>query len=410
MAAPCAAAGIRVECEPGIRIFLNDRLQGLSTAEAGGLMLPDLAAGTHTLKAVKPGFLPRETTITLAGSEVRNWKIEKFMPLASSSQEDVFAPPPAETKTGTLVLTTLPLVADIRIPALGVEQRKDQEEWRLEAIPAGDYEVRVFGLGSSLSQHVRIAEDATSRFFFDLLAGKVEDLNPAKGTGEPYAVGDFVLVRGGCFQMGDVLGNGQADEQPVHEVCLGAFEIGRHEVTQALWEEVMGSNPSRFKEGGRYPVENVSWDEVQQFIKKLNRETGAFHRLPTEAEWEYACRSGGSEEPYCGGQNPDLYGWHAKNSDGQIHPVGQKQANGLGIHDMSGNVWEWCQDWYGEHAYAAARRNNPSGVATGSYRVIRGGSWSFPTKSLRATGRDRRPPAYGFDFLGFRLVRPAQQR
>lgn len=313
-------------------------------------------------------------------------------------------------KHGTLILRTLPVVTEIEIPELGLNQRKDKEIWKIEAIAAGEYDVRVFAGGKNLSHRVKIVENSTTSLFFDVLSGNVEDMDAPPPPQALSTTEDFVHVEGGCFLMGDIFGNGQDDEQPVHEVCVDDFRIGRYEVAQAQWEEVMGNNPSRSQKGGRYPVENVSWDEVREFIKRLNGKTGRFHRLPTEAEWEYACRSGGREEAYCGGQELDRYAWHRENSARQIRPVGQKQPNGLGIHDMSGNVWEWCQDSYGEDYYRTTPRNNPRGPFSGPYRVIRGGSWSFPALDARAANRDRRNPAYGFDALGFRLVLPPQQR
>jgi formylglycine-generating enzyme len=136
--------------------------------------------------------------------------------------------------------------------------------------------------------------------------------------------------------------------------------FGKYEVTQAQWEAVMGNNPAYFKQCGEScPVESVSWNDVQEFIKKLNQQTGKTYRLPTEAEWEYAARSGGKSEKYSGGNNVDSVAWYNGNSGKQTHPVGRKQPNGLGIYDMSGNVWEWVEDIYSNSAYRAHNRNNP---------------------------------------------------
>jgi len=148
--------------------------------------------------------------------------------------------------------------------------------------------------------------------------------------------------------MGDTFGDGKKDEKPSHKVCVNDFYLGIYEVTQGQWEKVMGNNPSSFKKGNNYPVERVSWEDVQQFIHRLNSQTGRKYRLPTEAEWEYAARSGGKQEKYAGtNQEGELkeYAWFTANSDFQTHPVGQKRPNGLGIYDMIGNVSEWCADW-----------------------------------------------------------------
>jgi len=198
--------------------------------------------------------------------------------------------------------------------------------------------------------------------------------------------------------------NERNNEQPIHRVCLTAYEIGKYEITQDQWEKVMGTNPSKFK-GSNKPVERVSWDDVQYFIRKLNQQTGQHYRLPTEAEWEYACRSGGREQSYCGGNNADSVGWYADNSGKTTHDVGQKQANGLGLYDMSGNVWEWVQDRYAKDYYRNSPTNNPRGPSGGSFRVLRGGSWDRYANGLRSAYRPGNSPDFRYSVLGFRLTR-----
>lgn len=216
----------------------------------------------------------------------------------------------------------------------------------------------------------------------------------------------FVFVKGGCFQMGDTFGDGEADEKPVHEVCVDDFYMGKYEVTQGQWREVMGNNPSYFKNcGDNCPVEQVSWNDVQEFISRLNRKSGTRYRLPTEAEWEYAARSGGRQEKYSGGNDVDTVAWYDGNSGNRTHPVGQKRPNGLGLYDMSGNVWEWCEDWYGTNYYAQSSRNNPKGPSSGSHRVLRGGSWYDNARDTRAADCLVVTPAGRSNFLGFRLLR-----
>jgi len=216
---------------------------------------------------------------------------------------------------------------------------------------------------------------------------------------------EFVAVPGGCFQMGDTFGDGLPIERPEHAVCVDDFLMGKFEVTQAQWERVKGTNPSRFI-GLQNPVENVSWDDIQDFIVELNRLTGKAYRLPTEAEWEYACRSGGKKEKYCGGDDLDALAWDKSNSKKKTHPVGQKKANGLGIHDMSGNVWEWCADWHEKNYYASSPRLNPSGPSSGVSRVFRGGSWDAGQWVARSSSRNGNPPDARSGNLGFRLVLP----
>ena len=200
--------------------------------------------------------------------------------------------------------------------------------------------------------------------------------------------------------------DGDSDEQPIHEVCVKGFEIGVHEVTQDQWKKIMGENPSYFKDcGGDCPVEQVSWDDVQDFIKKLNSKGNTRYRLPTEAEWEYACRSGGQDEKYCGGNNLGELGWYDNNSGRKTHRVGQKKANGLGLYDMSGNVWEWVNDWYGASYYSKSSKLTPLGPSSGSIRVLRGGSWYGYASFSRSAYRNYYSPDYRSSILGFRLSR-----
>jgi formylglycine-generating enzyme required for sulfatase activity len=222
---------------------------------------------------------------------------------------------------------------------------------------------------------------------------------------------EFVLVKGGCYQMGDTFGDGYENERPVHEVCVDDFYIGRFEVTQCQWNMVRGNNPSYYANcGDDYPVEGVSWDDVQQFIRILNKRTGMTYRLSTEAEWEYAARSGGKREKWAGtSSEAELgeYAWYSGTSDSQPHPVGQKKPNGLGIYDMSGNVWEWVQDVYNSKAYASHARNNPVYTGKGVGHVFRGGAWYYNARGVRTTFRDRRTPGIVIrhHLVGFRLAR-----
>lgn len=217
---------------------------------------------------------------------------------------------------------------------------------------------------------------------------------------------EFVRVPGGCFKMGSPANESDrdSDEGPVHEVCVDPFSMGKYEATQGQWHKVMGTNPAKFKHGDNYPVEQVGWNDVQEFIRTLNRQTGKTFRLPTEAEWEYVCRSGGKKEKYCGGDNVDALAWYDKNSGGKTHPVGQKQANNLGLYDMSGNVYEWCQDWYDSGYYGKSPLQNPQGPSSGSNRVGRGGSWFNRPGDVRSAFRGRSDPGYRYNYLGFRLV------
>lgn len=220
----------------------------------------------------------------------------------------------------------------------------------------------------------------------------------------------FVAIQSGCFQMG--CGNWywafncESDEKPVRRICLNPFLIGRYEVTQRQWEVVMGSNPAHAKEcGPDCPVESVSWEDVREFITRLNAlHKGLYRfRLPTEAEWEYAFRSGGHEELFCGSDESSSVAWYLVTSGNRPHPVGTKQPNGLGLFDMSGNVWEWCADYYG--IYASKETLNPKGPSEGSSRVIRGGGWGdHYSRFCRSAFRNEYLPHLKSKFIGFRLV------
>ncbi|MCI5135132.1 MAG: formylglycine-generating enzyme family protein [Candidatus Electrothrix sp. AW2] len=220
---------------------------------------------------------------------------------------------------------------------------------------------------------------------------------------------EFVYVPKGCFLMGS---DNEEDEKPPHDVCLDAFWMGKYEVTQGQWKAVMGDNPAWFKKGDHYPVESVSWDMVQNFIRMLNRQSGKQFRLPTEAEWEYACRGNDGGE-YCGGDDLDALAWYAGNSKDSTQPVGLKRPNGFGLHDMSGNVWEWCADWYKNDYYEdrPIPDNNPQGPSEGPHHVVRGGSWIFIAMGLRSAYRNTAyrnivEPSFLYRNEGFRLVLP----
>ena len=230
---------------------------------------------------------------------------------------------------------------------------------------------------------------------------------------------NMVYVEGGTFMMGaqsDDEGEenydpeADSDEGPVHKVTLSDYHIGETPVIQGLWEAVMGDNPS-CNEGFDYPVDNVSWDDCQDFLKKLNKKLlhqlpqGRKFRLPTEAQWEFAARGGNESEGYlyCGSDDIDDVAWYDDNCDNETHSVMEKEANELGLYDMSGNVWEWCQDWYDDN-YEDEDQYNPKGSKKREYRVRRGGGFDNPSNLCRVTCRFWGESEDGYYYLGLRLV------
>ena len=217
----------------------------------------------------------------------------------------------------------------------------------------------------------------------------------------------MIKVEGSTFSMG-ATSEQEYDafscEKPVHSVTLSDYYIGETEVTQELWEAVMGSNPSYFEGDNQRPVENVSWNDCQKFIKKLNRLTGKEFRLPTEAEWEYAARGGKYSRgyKYSGSNNADEVAWYDSNSGSKTHPVKTKKDNELGLYDMSGNVWEWCNDWWG--CYQSNSQTNPTGPSEGESRVLRGGGWCYFDMGVRVSRRDYLTPGYRHIIIGLRLA------
>lgn len=216
----------------------------------------------------------------------------------------------------------------------------------------------------------------------------------------------MIKVEGGTFQMGATREQGLDDNgaaRPVHSVTLSDYYIGETEVTQALWEAVMGWNPS-WNKGNNLPVEQVSWDACQEFIRKLRNHTGGHFYLPTEAQWEYAARGGNKSRgyKYSGSNTLENVAWYCVPRATPTHPVRTKQPNELGIYDMSGNVHEWCWDWHGN--YSSAVQTNPTGPISGSYRICRGGCSCSDAGRCRVSHRNANKPSYYHNFLGLRLA------
>jgi hypothetical protein len=299
----------------------------------------------------------------------------------------------SEQTTGEAEITSSPSMADIYIDGENV----GQTPMTIGELSFGDHKVRLSKEGCT--------------DYITTLTIKKNEIAKLSGTLErymiPYYVGGISFnmrqVEGGTFMMGTdpMLGESQGDSEPRHEVTISDYQIGETEVTQEMWEAIMGNNPSLSK-GPKKPVENISWNDCQIFLSKLNELTGQQFRLPTEAEWEYAAIGGNKSRgfTFSGSNNEDKVAWHSGNSSGTTHDVKTQKANELGLYDMSGNVWEWCQDWYAEN-YKKAGSNNPKGPASGTSHVTRGGGYYHSCRPVTWRSYDKIPSKGS---LGLRLA------
>ncbi len=227
-------------------------------------------------------------------------------------------------------------------------------------------------------------------------AAEVKEIPPFK----------MIFVQGGCFEMGDFAGVGDPDERPVHEVCVSDYRLAETEVTQELWEAVMGYN-AMGEPDMQKPIARVTWFWATRFLEQLNERTGGFYRLPSEAEWEYAAREGGKEMAWSGTDDDNQlkkYSWFEDNSDGELHRVKEREPNALGFYDMSGNVWEWVDDYFGFDFYKESPKADPYGPDSANWKVIRGGSYVETPHRTRTTYRHAFEPTRSSHGLGFRLA------
>ena len=289
-----------------------------------------------------------------------------YREITSDRPKQSYAISAPEPIYGSIMVDGAPLMADVTLDGKLI----GQTPLKKSDILIGNYTLKISKLGyADKTQTITISEGETTTINVTL----------TKVSSDANIAGfDMVYVKGGTFTMGataeQASEEASSSEKPTHSVTLTDFYICKYEVTQAQWKAIMGINPSKWK-GDNLPVECVSWNDVQAFIKKLNAKTGKKFRLPTEAEWEYAARGGNKSKgyKYSGSNKLKNVAWYDHNSDNMTHPVGQKRPNELGIYDMSGNVYEWCQDWYGD--YGSSSQTNPTGPSIGSYHVLRGGCW-----------------------------------
>lgn len=351
--------------------------------------LVELGYGTYMAECRLPGHSPSQLEVVIDENAVN-------VPIVLKEPIPVY---------GSLDINSHPADADVWIDGKQV----GTTPLFLSNCLIGEYNIKITKWGySDYTQTVTISEGKTENAMINLEKGFSNGVRIFKVKDVAF---EMIPVEGGTFQMGATSEQGNAassDEVPVHSVTLSEYYIGKTEVTQAMWKAVMGKNPSHFK-GDSLPVESVSWEDCQVFIEKLNKATGVNFRLPTEAEWEYAARGGKNSKGYIYSGNDTLpsVAWFYSNSKSKMHPVASKQPNELGIYDMSGNVWELCNDWYGNYANDA--QTNPMGPTFGDYRVLRGGGGGDDTKSCRVSFRGNSKPEIRSNSFGLRLCLPVLQ-
>ncbi len=389
-----ALATLNVSCPtPAVSLYVDKKSVG---------SLPwngSLKEGMHLLEVRKDGYRSQQKTIQLAQQQ----KLDVAFDALSAIQ-------------GNLSVNFKPFGSDVYVDGVKVGQSPRV----FNGVLVGNHNVEIRKSGYTTSrQTVTISEGQTVSISGSLTSSTSSSTaNALSSSGSslsgnaltiPVKNGiniEMVKVEAGSFDMGATpeMENPDASEKPVHRVTLtNNYNIGKYEVTQALWQAVMGNNPSYFK-GEDLPVEQVSWNDCQDFISKLNAMTGKKFRLPSEAEWEYAARGGKKSRgyQYSGSNTLGDVAWNDGNSGSKTHAVGTKQPNELGIYDMTGNVWEWCQDWYG--SYSSSPQTNPTGAVSGSGRVYHGGSWVSSARDCRSSYRGLSTPGARSFILGLRLV------
>jgi len=373
----------------GTQIYVNDQLRGTSSWTGS------LPAGTYRIEGRLQGYRNHRQNITLAQRDHQQITIPALQAIVGNLNVN-FQPTHAEVwLDGSKIGTSPDIFRDIMVGSHNVELRASGYTSKQERITIEEGKTAI--LSGALERQVSAASQSSS-VSSSAFGSAIETITV---NGVSF---NMVRVDGGTFMMGATSEQGNdVWDGPAHQVTLSTYSIGETEVTQVLWQAVMGSNPSNRK-GDNLPVEQVSWKDCQKFIKKLNQLTGRRFRLPTEAEWEYAARGGNKSRgyKYSGSNNIVDVAWYDDNSSRKTHSVKTKQANELGLYDMSGNVWEWCQDWYG--SYSSGSQTNPTGPPSGPGRVNRGGSWSDLARGCRVSYRSGDSPGYAGHFLGLRLA------
>ena len=379
-------ANVQFQVENNAEIWIDDKKQGTGNCTI------ELGYGTYVVECRLPGHRASQKEIVIS---------------AENASTPITLAPPTPIY-GSLDINSSPADAEVWLDGKQV----GTTPLFLSECLVGEHEIKVSKQGfKDYIKTITITEGETETEVAKLEEGLSTDNRTFTVNGVSF---EMVFVEGGTFQMGATSEQGSEtkdDEKPVHNVTLSDFCIGKTEVTQALWKAVMGKNPSHFK-GDSLPVESVLWNDCRKFIKKLNAMTGENFRLPTEAEWEYAARGGKQSRgyKYSGSNDLDSVAWYNSNISNKTHPVATKQPNELGLYDMSGNVYEWCQDRYAEDYYSNSPQVNPQGPDFGSDRVLRGGSWVGVPWYCRVSLRFNDTPDYRCICYGLRLLLPVSQR
>lgn len=372
----------------------NEKLSGNSK---------EVSAGMYRVEVKKDGYYEQSRTVNV---EKGKNKTESFT---------------LEQKTGKLQFVVEPMEAQVTLKQNGSTVQSWNGSKYISSIAIGNYTISTSLSGyTNQTKQVKINLDETAKVNIKLEKG---NSNLANGQDLRNGSENMIFVQGGTFQMGS--NDGDNDEKPIHSVTVSDFYIGKYEVTQKEWQEVTGNNPSYFK-GDNLPVEQVSWYDAVEFCNKKSEKEGLQkcysgsgknikcdfskngYRLPTEAEWEYAAHGGNKSRnyKYSGSNTIGDVAWYTDNSNSKTHNVGTKQANELGIYDMTGNVWEWCWDWKG--SYSSNLQANPKGASSGSVRVDRGGGWDRNARYCRVANRGGSFPDYSDGNMGFRLLRSSK--
>ena len=377
---------LTITSSQGSHIFVDDEDKGLSPWTGR------LSAGPHVVEARCASHRPTSQRVDVVRGEKQSIEIAAPTPIY-----------------GSLNVSSKPVGADVFVDGIKVGTTPDV----FTNILVGNHKLEMKKDGyQDFSENITIQENTTFRLEDKELKKGLGDKEQKKGLGDraTFTVNgvsfEMIKVEAGTFTMGATpeMQAPDSDEKPTHQVTLtNNYYMGKTEVTQSLWKAVMGSSPSYFK-GDSKPVESVSWNDCQTFISKLNMATGKDFRLPTEAEWEFAARGGNKSRhyQYSGSNVLENVAWYDDNSGRTTHAVATKQPNELGLYDMSGNVWEWCQDRYGNYSFES--QTNPTGAYSGSSRVIRGGSWGSSAWYCRSSNRFNFDPDYWNYYLGFRLA------